>query len=271
MDLDGAGWDSFWRWEIFRRRLDPVDYLRWKSDSSRELRGLPQGQDRGGLPPLLLDSTCGLGSHAMAQRRLGFRVEACDASELALGFARERIAEEGLDIETFPARWETLGSTRPDRYDLVFNDEIHQLLRREDMLAALRGIRGALRPGGSFVFFFADAAKPENGPPHADWDWERGSAPREAWRASGGGLEVSLTIAPERASRTLILEHHLYRIREGGGPEREERVAMPRNYLWDWAHLAPVLEEAGFEALESHTYVNVKGGAYSMNLARRPL
>lgn len=261
-------WDVFWRWEIFRRRRDPLDFLRWKADSSRELRALPAGRDRDGVAPLLLDSSCGLGYHAMVQRSLGFRVEACDRSEVALEGARALMAASGLEVPTFVATWEALGDQRPERYDLVFNDEIHQVRPRDELLAALRGIRGALRPGGAFVFFFADAAKPDNGPAHADWDWEHVHRDRLAWSAAEGDLEVSLHILPERADDTLVLEHHVYLVREAGR-ERVETMTMARNYGWDWAHVVPVLEEAGFDRVESHAFVSVKGNEYTMNLARR--
>ena len=266
-------WDVFWRWEILRRRQEPLDFLRWKADSSRELRALPAGRDRDGVAPLLLDSSCGLGYHAMVQRSLGFRVEACDRSEVALAGARALMAANGLEVPTFAAAWDDLGRLRPGRYDLVFNDEIHQVRPRDELLTALRGIHGALRPGGAFVFFFADAAKPDNGPAHADWDWEHVHRDRLAWSAREGGLEVSLHVMPERAGETLVLEHHVYLVRdatsEGGGGERVEAMVMARNYGWDWAHVVPVLEEAGFDRVESHAFVSVKGNDYTMNLAFR--
>lgn len=263
-------WDTFWRWEILHRQFDPVDYMRWKADSSRALRGLPQGHDREGRPPLLLDATCGLGYHAMAQRRLGFSVEACDGNARVLDFAARLMAEEGLDIPTYRVAWEELGERSPERYDLIFNDEAHQVFPRESMLAVLRGFHGALRPGGSFVFFYADASKPDNGPGHAQWDWEHGERERTAWTQRAEGVEVSLDVTSELVSETMILEHHRYSIRDADGAERFESMTMPRNYFWDWNHIVPLLEEAGFDGFESHHFVNVQGNTFSMNLARRP-
>lgn len=267
-DID---WDTFWRWEILHRRDEPLDFLTWKSDSSRELRALPQGQDRDGLPPLILDASCGMGYHAMVQHHLGFRVEACDQSEVALAAARELMSAEGMEMPTFRASWEGLGESHPERYDLIFNDELHQIRPREELLAVLRGFHGALRPGGSLVFFFADADKPDNGPPHAQWDWENVHRDRRAWTArfDEENLEVSLWIFPERAAETLVVEHHVYRIQGDGQPDHIESVAMARNYRWDWSHIVPVLDEAGFEQFESHCFVNCKGFTYTMNLATR--
>ena len=262
-------WDTFWRWEIFRRRLDPVDFMRWKADSSRALRGLPQGGDRHGRAPLLLDATCGLGYHAMVQRRLGFRVEACDSNQRVLDFAAATFEEQGLDIPAFQADWTELGRHRPERYDLIFNDEVHQVFPRDALLDVLRGFHAALRPGGSFVFFYADAEKPGNGPGHAQWDWEHEQRERRAWSASADGLEVSLDVVLERASDTLILEHHNYSIRSDASTESGQSMTMPKNYYWDWSHIVPVLEQAGFTDLESHHFVNVHGNTFSMNLATR--
>jgi len=245
--------------------------MRLKADSSRALRGLPQGLAReGGEPPLLLDATCGPGYHAMSQRRLGFRVEACDANARVLDFAARLMAEEGLDIPTYQVAWEALGERSTERYDLIFNDEVHQVFPRASMLAVLRGFHGALRPGGSFVFFYADASKPDNGPGHAQWDWEHCERARNAWTQRAEGLEVTLELSAERASETMIFEHHRYSIRGDDGKERIESMTMPRNYYWDWDHILPLLEEAGFDAFEAHRFVNVQCNTFSMNLARRP-
>lgn len=267
-DID---WGTFWRWEILHRRAEPLDFLAWKADSSRELRGLLQGRDRDGVPPLILDASCGMGYHAMVQHHLGFRVEACDQSEVVLTAARDLMSAQGVEIPTFRAAWEGLGQSHPERYDLIFNDELHQIRPRPELLAVLRGFHGALRPGGSLVFFFADASKPDNGPPHAQWDWENVHRDRQAWtaRSEEEGLEVSLWILPERAAETLVVEHHVYLIKRDGQPDHVESMAMARNYLWDWNHIVPVLEEAGFEQVESHDFINCKGFSYTMNLARR--
>lgn len=205
----------------------------------------------------------------MVQRRLGFRVEACDGSALVLARARELMDDHSLDIPTFESTWETLGTTRPERYDLIFNDEVHQVRPREELLAVLRSFHDALRPGGSFVFFYADDLKPDNGPGHARWDWDHVHEDRRAWTAEADGLEVTLDIRPELAAETLVIEHHTYTVREPGSPERLEMMSMARNYLWDWTHIVPLLDEVGFQHVECHQLVNVHGNSYTMNLATR--
>lgn len=262
-------WDTFWRWEIARRKVDPVDFRRWKADSSRALRGLPAGADRHGRPPRLLDSTCGLGHHAIIQHEVGFSTEACDASHRVLEAARLLMQAEGVDVPVFQAHWESLGQMRPARYDLVFNDEIHQVLGVAGLRAALAGIRGTLRPGGWLVFFFADAAKPDDGPNQAEHEWNHMERERVAWSLQADGLEVTHHVRAERPEPDLILERHSYRIRQPDGDTRVERTTMPKNYHWDWNHIVPVLEETGFDRVDSHRFINVHGRTYSLNLARR--
>jgi len=263
-------WDTFWRWEILMRQGDPVDYMRWKADSSRGLRALPEGRDRDGEAPLILDATCGMGYHAMVQRRLGFRVEACDGNERVLRFAEALFRSEGLDIPTLHTPWEALGERVPERYDLIFNDEVHQVFPKASMIAVLSGIYGALRPGGCFVYFFADSQKPDNGPGHAQWDWrQHGQKVRRAWSCRAEGVEVTLDIQPERVSDTMIFEHHRYSIRKEDGTEATESMIMPRNYHWDWNHMTPLLSKAGFGRVESHEFTNVHGNSFTMNLAIR--
>jgi len=262
-------WDTYWRWEILHRRCDPIDFRRWKADSSRALRGLPAGADRHDRPPRLLDSTCGLGHHAIVQCELGFATEACDANPRVLEAARALIRAEDAHVPVFCGHWESLGQLRPERYDLVFNDEIHQVRGHRALRAALEGIRGALRPGGWLVFFFADAAKPDDGPAQAEYEWNHMRRERVAWSLELQGLEVTHLVQAERPEPDLVLEHHVYQVREPGRGTREERTTMPRNYRWDWNHIVPVLEAAGFDQVESHRFVNVHGHTYSMNLARR--
>lgn len=270
MSPSNDGWGLFWRWEVVRRRHDPLDFRRWKADSSRALRGLPQGQDRGGLAPRLLDASCGMGFHAVVQHELGFRVDACDADPVALAAARTLFEAEGADIEAFQARWEDLGQLRPGAYDLVFNDEVHQVRGRDAMLAVLRGFAGCLRPGGSLCFFFADALKPADGRNQAAWEWEHMERDRVAWSVRDGDRDVELRVVAEREGDDCIAEHHRYTIRRDGQPDRHERGTLRKSYCWDWDSWLPVLREAGFARFESHRFDNVQGHWFAMNLASVP-
>ena len=262
--LDRFDWDAYWRWEIFRRGCDPLDFRRWKRDSAHALRGMYPG-----VPgALVLDSTAGLGDHTVILAEEGFRVEACDRSAVALDATRQAVAAAGLSVEVFEARWETLGAQRPGRYDLVFNDALHWIYDPSEMHAALCGLRAALRPGGALVYFFADGRTPEPGAGLRvlDWDWGRTERAELAWDHVRDGTSVALSVVSERGP-DWIDQHHLYLVRAGDAPARLESLTMRRVYRWDWHALTAALERAGFQGMRSEAYLNVKGHTFALNRA----
>ncbi|MCP4867147.1 MAG: class I SAM-dependent methyltransferase [Proteobacteria bacterium] len=247
-------WDTFWKWELHRRRTDPIDFRQWKADSSRELRALFPGDG-----VRLLDASCGMGFHALIQHELGFEVEACDANPRVLAAATELF--DGA-VEAFPARWEELGQLRPDRYDLVFNDEVHQVRPASALLAVLSGFAGCLKPGGALVFFFADSAKPDDGVNQCLYEWEHMERSRHAWTAEG----VRLDVEAELVGDDQILEYHRYTLPDGS----TETATLSKSYCWDWDSILPVLRDAGFVRFESRRFMNIKGWEYALNLAFVP-
>jgi len=265
--LDRMDWDTYWRWELFRRKSDPVDFRRYKRDSQRELRNLYRGQ--GEL--LLLDSTCGLGDHTVNLAEEGFRVEACDCSPLALDATRRATAEAGLAVEIFSARWEDLGKLKPARYDLIFNDALHSVYDPEDLHKLLCGLRGALRPGGALVFFFADQAEPEEGAGLRilNYDWERMPRTQIAFSHRYMDLSVTLIVANDKG-KDYIDQHLFFLIQENKQKPRLETMTMRRVYRWDWYAISKALSLAGFEELRSDHFVNTeKGYTFSLNRAFR--
>lgn len=260
-----SDWDTYWRWELFRRRCDPLDFRRWKRDSARELRGLHPGAVR------LLDSTAGLGDHTVNLAELGFEVEACDQSALARAETARKVAEAGLPVRVFDARWEDLGAQAPGRYDLIFNDALHWTYEPEALEAALRGFLGALAPGGALVFFFADATKPGPGEGLGvlAHDWAATAPERLVWDHRDGVLGVSLVQVCTRGP-DYIDQLHLYLVREGDAPARLESLTMRAVYRWDWHALGALLRRVGFVDLETRRFQNVKGRTYPMSFARRP-
>lgn len=261
--LDRMDWDTYWRFELFRRKCDPLDFRAWKRDSQRELKTMYPGR------PLLLDSTAGLGDHTVNLAEEGFEVEACDVSEIALQATRRAVTEAKLDVPVFRARWEAL--ERPGRYDLIFNDALHWTYEPDDLRAALRGFYEALAPGGALVFFFADRAEPAGGAGRAmlDDEWAHTQRARIAWDHTHEGTTVTLTVLAERGE-DFIDEHHLYLVRERESAPRLETLTMRRVYRWDWHALAPLLSEVGYVDLRTDHFQNVKGYWYAMSRAFRP-
>lgn len=262
--LGQMDWDAYWRFERFRRRCDPLDFRKWKSDSQRALKGLYPGA------PRLLDSTAGLGDHTVNLAEAGFRVEACDRSPVAREATREALAEAGLDVPVFDAEWAALD--RPGRYDLIFNDALHWIEDPDALRAALRGFFDALTPGGALVFFFADAAKPQAGYglELMEWDWAHMEHERVAWEHTLGERTVTLSVLAERHATT-IDEHHVYLDREGDAPPRASALTMTRIYRWDWHGIAPLLAELGYVELRSDHFENTaKGYTFAMSRAFKP-
>jgi SAM-dependent methyltransferase len=264
--LDRVDWDTFWRWERFRRSCDPLDFRRWKRDSSRALRGLFPGEPGAQL----LDSTAGLGDHTVNLAEEGFRVEACDESDGALVATREAVREAGVSVEVFRARWEALGAERPGRYDLVFNDALHWVYDAEELHRVLVGLRGALRPGGALVFFFADERDDGDDAGRAllEWDWGKLERASLAWEHEREGTRVSLTVVNERGE-DWIDQHHLFVVREPGARARLESFTQRRVYRWHWRAMRAALARAGFGRVRCEHFENVKGYTYAMNLAYR--
>lgn len=260
---DVPAWERFWPWEAFRRACDPVDFRRWKRDSQREL-----WERFGARDPLVLDATLGLGDHSINLFELGFRVESCDDSPVALALARESLDREGARVHTFRARWEELAERTPGRYDLVFHDALHWVYEREELLRAARGLRGCLAPGGALCFFFADAREPEEGAGRRwlAWDWEHLAPVERAWEHSRGGRSARCTRYYSRGE-DYIDERNVYEERVGEGWAPAGECTLRRVYRWDWHALTGVLREAGFGRLESHPCQNVKGYDYALNLA----
>jgi SAM-dependent methyltransferase len=262
--MSPSDWDRYWRYELFRRRADPLDFRRWKRDSQRALKQLYRGA------PLLLDSTAGLGDHTVNLAEEGFVVEACDTSSVAREATRQAVRDAGLDVEVFDAPWQALG--RDGRYDLIFNDALHWTYDEDTLRAELRGLFQALLPGGALVYFFAEAddPAPDAGARVLAWDWEHMERERVAWEHTLDEVSVRLTIRAERGE-DFIDEHHLFRERLADGTEREERLTMRRVYRWDWYHLTPLLEDVGFVGIVSGRFENrAKGYTFAMNRAHRP-
>jgi hypothetical protein len=258
-------WDAYWRFELFRRAADPLDFRKWKRDSQRALKALHPGA------PLLLDSTAGLGDHTVNLAEEGFRVEACDRSEVALEATRGAVREAGLDVRVFRADWSALGETERGRYDVVFNDALHWTYDEAELRAALAGFFGALAPGGALVYFFADAREPDPGAGLRilAWDREHMAEERVEWDHTVDGRRISLTVIA-RPGADFIDEHHTYRAHEGGATRDLATLVMRRVYRWDWHRLSALLRDTGFVDLRSDHFENVKGYTFAMSRAFKP-
>ncbi len=98
MEIVERGWDDFWA-EVFRvkhRRSIPgiQEYDSMIVDFCTEVLGLKEGDT-------LLDIACGAGDHSLLFAKKGVNVSAFDISESLIRVAKDRAAEQGLEINFF--------------------------------------------------------------------------------------------------------------------------------------------------------------------------
>ena len=113
--------------------------------------------------PLAVDIACGEGRHALYLARHGWRVEAMDISDVALGNLAALARAEGLDVACLVRDFEPEPPASPPpfeegRYDLA-------VVMRYTNLPLLGQLARALRPGGYLIaeaYLKADA--PDGGP-----------------------------------------------------------------------------------------------------------
>lgn len=113
---------------------------------------------RHGLEPrTVLDVACGTGGSTLPFATRGYRVAGVDASAAMLDIARAKAEAHGLGVEFARQDMRDLRpeelSTGPE-FDLVIclYDSINYVTDPREMVAVLRGVRRALRPGGLFIF-----------------------------------------------------------------------------------------------------------------------
>jgi SAM-dependent methyltransferase len=121
------------------------DYDRWLAI----LEGLARRHGLRGRR--VFDVACGTGKSFLPLARRGYSVEACDISRPML--VRARAKTDGLDVRLRVADMRRLPTLRRT-CDLLtcLDDAVNHLLGHDELVAALRGMRRNLRPGGILVF-----------------------------------------------------------------------------------------------------------------------
>jgi SAM-dependent methyltransferase len=99
----------------------------------------------------ILDIACGTGRHAVEMARRGYAVTGVDISPDMLAAARQEAQAQGLEIELLQEDMRELHF--PQAFDaayILFNT-MCLLTRNEELLAFLKGVHIALKPGGLLV------------------------------------------------------------------------------------------------------------------------
>lgn len=242
-------WEVVHRWEWFRRSQWVGSFRDGKARLASAIREVLC--DRGMSGGLLLDCSCGLGFQSIVLAELGVRVQGADRSPFAVERARELAVENGLQIEYFASRWDELPQRTATRFDAAFVDALSWLHSRDEMLAALKGLRGILRRGGILIF----QGEPE-GVSRRMCDerleawWKSVPGASLNWRHSEGRLTcTSMSLGARGVD---YIDWHLTYLTEDNDSPRLEHQVIRESLRWTWPALTQTALEAGFTKLETH-------------------
>lgn len=113
----------------------------------------------------MLDASCGIGTQALALAARGYAVTESDSSGKEIERAGKEAKSRGLDIRFVVADMRAACDTHGTGFDLVMScdNSIPHLLTDDDLLLALRQLRGCLRPGGGCIISVRDYENEERG------------------------------------------------------------------------------------------------------------
>ena len=214
-DAFAAGYD------VFNRRYM---YERWTG------RLLAKAEENGLSGKRLLDVGCGTGLSFVTLLAQGWEVSGCDISPLMLEKAREKVGEEVSLVVADMRELPVLGE-----FDLIWSvdDAVNYLMSREELEAALRGMRRNLAPTG-IVLFDVNTLTGYRG----FWSSEvvvEHDGLRFVWRGQGAG---------EEAAPGSVFESRL----GGEGEGVEEHVHRQRHF--PEAEVLAAIEAAGLHCVE---------------------
>ncbi|HTA46990.1 MAG TPA: class I SAM-dependent methyltransferase [Bryobacteraceae bacterium] len=237
-------WDAVHRWDWFRRGQWLGNFREGKRLLAASIAGVLK--DLGLAEGLVLDCSCGLGFQAIVLREAGLRVHGADRGEFAVDRARELARDVGHEIDFFVSRWDELPAKTQFRFDAVFCDALSWLHTDEEMVAALRGLRGVLQAGGVLIFQGApqgsDAADLRRD--SEDW-WANVPSASLRWSHTEGAVSCTALSVPSRGD-DYIDWRQLYLIDENGA-KRLEHITLRESLRWNARRFTEMARAAGFD------------------------
>lgn len=155
-------------------RVDPTwDEERWQAQmiAERETLGGVLGEANGRS---VLDCSCGSGGQAIPLVRLGWQVTATDMTEVSLNLAKQRARQEGVSVDFRVCDMRYLHQTFPSSFDWVVSCmALDNLTADEEIQQAIKGMFGALKPGGKCYIRLRDFDNIMKYKPHYEFKEER--------------------------------------------------------------------------------------------------
>jgi SAM-dependent methyltransferase len=228
---------------ILARYYDAV--INWEKRLAREMPRLEElGRAAG---PRLLVPACGTGGHVVALARRGFKVLGFDADEAALEIAQRKINAAGASAAAAGGEARVMHLKMEDaaqlgaHYDAAFclGNALPGLSEPGQLLAALRGVAGALRAGG--VFFTQNL--------NYDLRWREKAKFFPVLSGETPEEEVLLVKFADYEAE-FINFHALFLARPKTGGTWQSQVRTSRHIPVFRERLAELLRQAGFGKLE---------------------
>jgi SAM-dependent methyltransferase len=119
----------------------------------------------------VLDIACGTGPHLIRLAERGYAMTGLDLSPRNVEFVRQRMHDRGEAAEMFVGDMANFRLARPVDAAICMQDSQGHLLSNAALLAHLRCVARALRPGGLYVFDRYMASSWTN--PARSWSWSR--------------------------------------------------------------------------------------------------
>ena len=121
----------------------------------------------------ILDCACGIGTQAIGLAALGYAVTGSDISDAELAQARERAAQNDVQIRFEHADFCALSDTFAERFDIVIamDNALPHMLSKAALKSAVGSITGQIAEGGLFVASIRDydallTSRPPYSPPY---------------------------------------------------------------------------------------------------------